>query len=128
MGEVELNKLISDFYDNKSIYDKYKKVVDEQNAQIKDELLKFDDPQYVTKDGLQAKVSIANKEEFIEDALMNKIKELGMQDIIKTKEYVDMDALEDAIYNGRINAKDLTDCKKSKQVISLRVKQLKKEE
>lgn len=80
--------------------------------------------------GYKVTKSTTTKDEFDEDALISAIKSMGLsprdrKKIIKKKEYVDYDELESAIYNGVIKAEDLTDCQTSREVIQLRVKQLK---
>ena len=42
------------------------------------------------------------------------------------KEYVDMDALENALYNGEINPAELAPCQETKTTITLRLSKVKK--
>ena len=120
-GKVNLDGLIEVFYDHKKELDKYKKTTDEYNKQIKSELNKLGTTEFVTESGLVAKLAIQNRESFNEDLLIAKLKELQVNEVIKTKEYVDMDALEDAIYNGKLNASELSNCKIIKTVETLKV-------
>ena len=120
-GKVNLDGLIEVFYDHKKELDKYKKTTDEYNKQIKSELNKLGTTEFVTESGLVAKLAIQNRESFNEDLLIAKLKELQVNEVIKTKEYVDMDALEDAIYNGKLNASELSNCKIIKTIETLRV-------
>ena len=120
-GKVNLDGLIEVFYDHKKELDKYKKTTDEYNKQIKSELNKLGTTEFVTESGLVAKLAIQNRESFNEDLLIAKLKELEVNEVIKTKEYVDMDALEDAIYNGKLNASELSNCKIIKTIETLRV-------
>ena len=123
--EIALNFIIQCFYEDKQKLDMYKKSTEEYNSEIKKLMSKLDKNEFETDDGLVAKINIQNRESFIDDKLIEKIKELNVSGIIKTKEYVDIDELEDAIYNGRINASELTNCKTSKEVITLKVSQRK---
>lgn len=116
-----LNSTIKCFYEDKQKLDMYKKSTEEYNSEIKKLMSKLDKDEFETDDGLVAKINIQNRESFIDDKLIEKIKESKVPGIIKTKEYVDMDALEDAIYNGRFDASTLTTCKTSKKVITLKV-------
>lgn len=116
-----LEALILHYYTNKIEADSYKKIVDKDNAQIKDIMLELGMTRIITEDGLQAVCSVAEKETFIEDALIQKIKSLGVKGIIKRKEYVDMEALENAIYHGHLNAAELASCQEKKSVVTLRV-------
>lgn len=119
--EENLKELIRLFYEDKQNLDKYKKLTDEYNQEIKDAMKELGINEFNTDNGLVAKITIQNRESFIEDNLINKLKELQLPEIIKTKEYVDMDALEDAIYNGKLNASELTNCREIKQVVTLKV-------
>lgn len=119
--EIALNFIIQCFYEDKQKLDMYKKSTEEYNSEIKKLMSKLDKDEFETDDGLVAKINIQNRESFIDDKLIEKIKESKVPGIIKTKEYVDMDALEDAIYNGRFDASTLTNCKTSKKVITLKV-------
>ena len=124
--EGTLQDLITRYYHNKTEADSYKKIAEKDNAAIKELMLEANLPEVITPDGLKATCSISEKESFVEDALIDKIKSLGVTGIIKKKEYVDMEALENAIYHGQLNAAELASCQEKKQVITLRVTKLKK--
>lgn len=69
-----------------------------------------------------ATYSVSVSENFDEQALLSVLVQLNNindLNIIKLKSYIDMDALEDAIYNGKINAADLAKCKVRKEVPKL---------
>lgn len=123
-----LNATIQGFYEDKQKLDYYKKQTDEANKEIKELMTKLDTDIFYTDKGLQAKITVQKRESFNENALIDKIKLLDVDGIIKTKEYVDMDALEDAIYNGRLNASELTTCKTVKEVVTLKVTKKKGED
>ena len=115
-----LKELVRFFYEDKQQLDNYKKSTDEYNKNIKElmnelELIEFE------SDDLVAKIGTQNKESFNEDKLIDKLKSLNIEGIIKTKEYVDMDALENAIYNELLDASELTPCKEVKVVTTLKV-------
>ena len=126
MGE-DLEELINIFYADKQELDNYKKSTDEYNRKIKDMMNKLDVTEVETTNGLVAKLSIQNRESFMDDKLIAKLKELGVITPIKTVEIVDMDELENVIYNGQLNAAELTDCKQVKQVTTLKVSKKKGE-
>lgn len=119
--EENLKELIRLFYEDKQSLEKYKKSTEEYNKEIKEGMKELDINEFETDDGLIAKISIQNRESFIDEKLIEKIKESKVPGIIKTKEYVDMDALEDAIYNGKFDASTLTTCKTSQKVVTLKV-------
>lgn len=66
------------------------------------------------------------KSGFVEELLLDTIKKLGVPDIIKTREYVDMQALETALYKGEINGTELVDCQTETVTQALYVKKVKK--
>jgi hypothetical protein len=52
--------------------------------------------------GYKATYTIQKRESINEELLLEIAHQHGISEIIKTKEYIDFDALENAIYNGRI--------------------------
>lgn len=112
-----------DGIDIKSIIDEYKAFKDIENKAKKDSKPLADQiKEYALKNGLdkiksdnwQANVSVTPKQDFNELQAIEIIKKnLGgdlLASVIKTKEYIDEDALEKAIYNGDIDAKLLAPC------------------
>ena len=126
----ELVELIPLFGEAKQGMDILKKTCDEQNKQIKFlcKELAIDEMQ-VGK--WKMTYSIQDRSSFDENKLLSIIKEDEMMAklLIKTKEYVDIEALEDEIYKNNIS-KDvllkIQSCKVSKEVEVLTVKEKKK--
>ena len=118
--EENLKELIRLFYEDKQQLDEYKKSTDEYNKNIKDLMGKLDTTEFESDD-LIAKIGVQNRESFNETKLIEKLKELNIEGVIKTKEYVDMDTLENVIYNGLLDASELTSCKEVKTVTTLKV-------
>lgn len=125
--EEKLSQLLPVYEANKSKMDSYKKLVDKDNKEIKSIMLGAELREFVVDD-IKASCSVSEREDFIEEALIAKLKEMKVRGIVKKKEYVDMDALENAIYNGKINAAALADCQTKKEVVTLRVTKLKRKE
>lgn len=120
---MELKELIPVYYDNKQNLDFYKKQCDAENAKIK-ELMAEQKITDFEVDGITAKYVIQNKESMDEDRLLILLKERGYENVIKTREYVDMDLLEDALYHDTIDKDTIVEmdkCKNVKEVIQLRV-------
>lgn len=120
-----LVELITDYIANKSVADNYKKLSDNQNKQIKNIMLD-EDKNIVETDVWKAICTISERESMNEELLLDIIKEAGycVDTIIKTKEYVDFDALEHAIYNNQIPQETLLEIDKAreiKRVVTLRV-------
>lgn len=118
----DLDGLIWSYKQNKESLDNYKKATDEQNSKIKEIMQANNISKYNTINGLQAQISIQKRESFIDSKLLAKLKELGVTSPIKTVEVVDMDELENVIYNHQLDAAELTDCKQVKEVVTLKVK------
>ena len=125
--EETLQSLIENFYEDKLQLDRFKKETDKENKEIKEIMNELNVDSFETGNGIVAKVSIQNRESFMDDRLIAKLKQLGVTSPIKTVEIVDMDELENVIYNGLLNAAELTDCKQVKQVTTLKVSKKKGE-
>ena len=124
-AEELLNLAIEKFYVDKLELDNFKKSTEKYNKEIKDLMQKLNTTEHVTDNGLVAKMSVQKRESFNEDLLLSKIRSLEVPGIIKSKEYVDMDALENAIYNGELDATELASCRVTKEVITLKVNERK---
>ena len=119
----DLNTLIPSYYDNKQYLDFYKKQCDAENAKIK-ELMAEQKIKDFEVGGIVAKYVIQNKESMDEYKLLTLLKERGYENVIKTKEYVDMDLLEDALYHDAIDKDtviEMDKCREVKEVIQLRI-------
>ena len=125
-AEEKLQELMPHYQLNKHAMDSYKKIVDKDNKEIKMIMLESQLPEFIVGD-IKATCSVSERESFIEEALIEKLKEMNVDGVIKLKEYVDMDALENAIYNGELNAAELASCQTKKEVVTLRVTKIKEE-
>ena len=126
-----LDELIPAYGDNKERLDVLDKICKEENKQIKE--LLGDKTNYETS-GWKVTKSVQNRDKIDEDLLCVKLSdfpemyELG---IIKVQEYVDMTALEDAMYKGQLNKKMIEvveKCREHKEVVTLRISRVKEEE
>ena len=82
--------------------------------------------------GYKAKYSVSKSESFDDDKLVKKLKEFmfdgksahkaGLIDYVPV---VNMEVLEDFIYNGKINAASLADCKVTKETARLTISKVK---
>lgn len=92
---------------------KLKKASEPLEQQIKEYALAHPD-EVLKSDNWQANVSITPKQDFNEDKAIEILKNnLGgelLSSVVKTKEYIDEDALEKLIYNGDLDAKVLASC------------------
>lgn len=120
--ERTLDELVKSYYQNKLDLDSYDKICKDENAKIKAKMSEIDSSDYEV-DGLVVKIIDQDRSSFNEEKLLSVAKSLNL-DIIKTREYVDMDALESLIYNGKLSKEDmlkLNECKEEKIVKTLKV-------
>lgn len=124
----DLNTLIPQYAMNKSELDDYKKICEKENAQIKSIMADFA-LQHFEAGGYKASYSVSTRESMNEELLLQIAHKNHIEDlIVKTKEYIDFDALESAIYNGIISEDVLLEMDKAKEVkevVTLRVTKVK---
>lgn len=143
MTLTDLKSVITDYFGHKQTFDEWKVVCDKENKEIKDAMLELEQDE-IDCDGIVAKRIVVTKESFNEAKLINLLEnstytnpDSGIRNvciatglnIVKSKPYVDMDALEDAIYKGLIPEDvivKMNDCKEIKETIQLRVSKKKK--
>lgn len=123
---VDLSTLIDSYKDSKDNENNFKKLSKDLGDQIKSEfesrkIDKFASDKYV------ATVSITQKESINQDRaiiiLKDNLSNDQLDQVIKTKEYIDEDALEKLIYNGEVQADLLaTAIEKGKPTTTLRIK------
>lgn len=128
----DLSESIENYGINKAEMDSYKKICDAENKKIKSimgeaKLKAYDSKSYT------AKITEVDKSYIDEAKLIGVIHSNNIPDslgIIKTKEYIDEDALESAIYNGLISEEiiqEISNCKIPKTEIRLNISKKKGE-
>ena len=125
--DKNLENLIEHYYDFKNRADNLKKAAEEDNKQIKDLMLELNTDEYITENGLQAKITISNRESFREQELLQKLRDLNQYEAIDLIPTINYDKLEDLIYNGKIDAAVLSEFKETKEVVTLKVSKKKGE-
>jgi hypothetical protein len=123
----KLDELIPQYASNKSEMESYKKICDRENAQIKSIMRDMDISSYEAG-GYKATYSVSERESMNEEMLLEIAHKYDIPDIVKTKEYIDYDALENAIYNEQISQDvllEMNKAKESKEVVTLRVSKIK---
>ena len=120
----DLATLIESYILNKENEKIYKDNASVENTQIKEIMHSRNITEFSTNSGT-ATITQQQKETFIEDALIEFLKKNNIaDDIVKTKEYVDFDALESAIYHEKISqdlVKKMASCKETKTTTVLRI-------
>lgn len=120
--EQNLDIVIQDFFKHKEKLEEYKKMADTENKSIKYIMNELELDKFMTSNGLQAKLTKSNKETFNEPALIEKLIESDItKEAVKLVPQIDFDVLEDLIYNGKLDASELTPYKEVKVVETLRV-------
>lgn len=125
---IPLEELIPMYAHNKIELDSYTKLCKEENESIKAQMLEQGTDVY-NAGGYTAKRTVSHRETLNEDKLMSVILKHNIQGIIKSKDYVDMDALENYLYHNEMTsslAADLESCKSKTEVVTLRVTKDKK--
>ena len=131
MSELEkLDSLIPQYAENKAVADRYKKLCDADNTEIKAIMENFALPRYTAGD-YTATRSVSERTSFNEEMLLDIVRAFDTADlgIIKTKEYIDFDALEAAIYNDKLERDALLSIQRAKEtkfVTTLRVSKKRK--
>lgn len=132
MGNLEkLDELVPRYGDEKTEMDRYKKLCDADNAEIKS-IMSDLALQHYTAGKYKVTRSVQERESVDEDLLLSLLKpfpEVQVHSIIKTKEYVDFDALEAALYKEALPKEVLLEIDKArtvKLVTTLKVSKVKK--
>ena len=125
--EQFLSEMIEYYFEQKQELDELKKETENANTDIKYLMNRLDKKEFKTDLGVVAKINVQKRESFVDEKLIAKLKELKVTSPIKTVEVVDMDELENVIYNGDLDASKLTDCKQVKEVVVLKVSKKKGE-
>ena len=122
-----LEELIPQYALNKSELDSYTKICKEENEQIKAALVEIGENEY-SAGGYTVKRIVATKESMNEAKLLEVLRQNGLDVAIKTKEYVDMDALEAYLYNNMPSeelARQLESCRTTTETVQLRLSKTK---
>lgn len=128
MTKENLKTLINDYADKDKLFKSVEKECNNLKSDIKDTMSDMKITDFDTGD-YTAVLSTVTKETMDEELLIPFIKNLNIRGIVKKKEYVDMNALEKAIYSGKLSQENLIEmnkCKTSSSYTTLRVKKNKK--
>ena len=127
----EFENLIIEFGNNKTASDNLKKTAERQKNEIK-KIMLADKLTTASAGGYKVTLSTYQDQSMDEDKLIEVLKKHDMaKGIIKTKEYVDMDALEQVLYNIDLENEvllDIDSCRKTKDITKLILSKAKKKE
>ena len=129
MINADLSEMVSSYADVKAREKEVKKDVDELNKNIKAAMIEGNISE-AHGGGYVATLTEQKREDFDEDKLITLFKKNldinpELKKCIKTKEYIDMEALENLIYNAEIDNNIVTEmgkCKVEKVTQVLRIK------
>lgn len=128
--EANLKKTIDSLAQDKAQKTKLEDSIKTKGDFVKNKLKELEVDEFYG-DNYRAYLQYSNKVGMDEDKVIEILKEnckkADLKDVIKTKEYVDFDALESLIYNGGIEAAKLEPAQTVKTTISLYTKVIKKE-
>ncbi len=127
---MELKELVEVYGKHDNELKKLKTTCDKEKETIK-EMMTEQDLDNESYGGFTVTKIIQKRESFDEDKAIEILKNGGINEVVKTKEYLDMNALENAMYNGKINkeiALQLDSCRSVKEVITLKCSKTKKKE
>lgn len=122
----ELIELIDRYGLNKQEFDDYKIICDNENKQLKDMMAKANLKAFNT-DKYRVNYIVSERTSTDEDKMIAVIHKHNLPNslgIIKTKEYIDEDALESAIYDNEIPKEvmdEIAECITKKEIISLKL-------
>lgn len=118
-----LNRVLRSYYYQKNIANNAKKMADSLNKEIKNYM--NENQLGEIRDGdipFLVDLKVKEKEEWIEELLLIKLKDLGFSELIKTKECVDYEKLEKYLYTGKILKREIQGCSKTSKTEYLFVK------
>lgn len=125
----ELKDIIDSYGPNNAKFNEYKKVCGEENGNIKALMTELELDNCQTSEWKATK-KIIDKEVINEDKLIEIARKYNI-DIIRQKEYIDYDKLEEFTYAGSISKEMLLEidtCRQSKPEVRLTVSKIKKKE
>lgn len=131
----KLDELIPMYAQNKMELDGYKKIVDKENAEIK-ELMQADSLDRYETGGYRAVYTVSKRETMNEEGLIALFTSVpgfvrlnDSYGVVKQRPYIDFDVLEKLLYDGKFSDEQIMDLDKTretKEVVSLRVTKIKK--
>lgn len=119
---MELKDLIPLYGEHDTQFKELKKICDVEKEEIKNQMKELDSDAE-SYGGFKVTRSVSKRESFNEEKALNILKNHGLLNAIKTREYIDMDALENEIYQGSISNDvllELDECRSETEVVTLK--------
>lgn len=129
LTKEQMDDLVAEFGKNDTEFKRLKKLVESQKSDIKQQLDLLGESDY-SSGGFKVHCSISTRESLDEEKLIVRLKKFAPDtECIKTKEYIDMEVLENEIYHDKLSSEAmgaLDECRNTKEVVTLTVKKEKK--
>lgn len=106
-NKERLNRAVNTYFEKNQEYQSASDTRKIYNDNVKSLFEEYHINKYVSDTGIKASLSVSNKPTFNEEELIPFLKQFNIDGLIKTREYVDMNVLEDAIYHNQIDASKL---------------------
>ena len=118
--KTNLEHLVKQFYENDTLSKQYAKRAEPYKNSIKEIMLSENRDKF-TFDDFKVSCSKIETATFDEDILLAIVKDLNMPQLIKTKEYVDQNLLEQMIYKREVDASNFVPAQIIKESVRLQV-------
>ncbi len=120
----QLKELVHEFFKHDQLAKQEAKLADPLKAKIKDAMSEFGIGEF-EHDGVAAVYSVQERTNPNGEKLLQRLRELGFEQAIKTVETVDTAVLERLIYDSEIDTEAIADCFTTNKVAVLTVKAVK---
>lgn len=124
---MELKELVESFGKHDEQFKELKKICDSEKESIK-EMLTSSGKDEESAGEYKVVKSVRHTDSFNEEKAIEILKARGITSVIKTKEYIDMEALENAGYSGEVDKETLLKldtCRTTKETVTLTCKKIK---
>lgn len=107
--------LVDEYAKNKKAFDELKKLCEQQNKELKSLMKELNVEDCSTKDWY-AKLGRQKRQSMNEEMLLDIAHRHELNTLIKTKEYIDYDALENMLYQGNVGNDIIREINKAREV------------
>lgn len=101
--QEQLNNAVNTYFEKNLEYKSAENTKNIYNTNLKTLLNEYGLTKYVSDMGIKASLATTTKSALDEESLIPVLKDMGIEGLIKTKEYIDMEVLENAIYHKQID-------------------------
>ena len=122
---MQINEMLEEYYRLKERQKRLNAQIDTMNKEIKDYMI-TNETDKLEAENYKADLKKQEKTTWVEPILIEKLKKIGYNELIKTKEYVDYDLMEKYIYTNQLKITKVKDCMNKIEILTLRVSEVKK--